>query len=144
MINSLVQRAMSQGDFTAMYSASAKFLRTIDQRDPRAIIGNEPQKPPDPGVLLQQLMVILQQRAQSGDPGAGETLQQFQQMLAQFQQSGGQSQAPQPGPPPPKISINFKDLPQVDQNAAVQMAGLPPFMKNGNGAQPSPMAPIGA
>ena len=134
MTNPLVQKQIQGGDWSGVWSASAKVLRSFGNvKDPQSILGKEQTGPVSAEQILEQLGAACMQFAQQGDPGCVQLIQMMKQLQASSIAQGGTGGAPpQPqGPPPPKISIsmNAKDMQPAEQSAAYQMAGLPPLQQ---------------
>ena len=107
------------------WHSAKQVIAQTGERNPERWIGSEP-KGGDPEQILQQVMQNLQMLSQT-DPNVAPILQGIQALM---QQSMPEGQPPagaqaQQGPPPPKIQMNFKDVPGPDQQALLQRAGLP-------------------
>lgn len=117
------------------YHGARAILTQSGERSPEGWIGREPQGQ-DPEAILNQVMQSLSQVAQQ-DPNVVPILQGIQSAMQQAmpEGAGGMGMGKQQSQGMPKMSMNYKDIPPDDQQAMLQMAGLP-ASRNGSSPQP--------
>lgn len=89
------------GNFRPEWAMLRRLLEMTGERNVNSWIGPEPEEGPDAQMMLQQLMQVVAQGAQAGDPVCQQIIQMAQQMM----QGGGQqaSQEGQDGMAPPNV-----------------------------------------